>query len=100
MINSNNPLIQKSDYKYGAVPFNEIKLKHFLPALEIAIKKAENTLDSVKNYPEEPTFENTILVIEEGKIIEKGTHKELLSIKGHYFNLYNNQIEEEKNTTL
>ena len=39
-----------------------------------------------------------ILVIEEGKIIEKGTHKELLSIKGHYFNLYNNQIEEEKNT--
>ena len=41
-----------------------------------------------------------ILVIEEGKIIEKGTHKELLSIKGHYFNLYNNQIEEEKNTTL
>ena len=41
-----------------------------------------------------------ILVIEEGKIIEKGTHKELLSIKGHYFNLYNNQIEEEKNTNL
>ena len=41
-----------------------------------------------------------ILVIEEGKIIEKGTHKELLSIKGHYFNLYNNQIEEEKNTKL
>ena len=39
-----------------------------------------------------------ILVIEEGKIIEKGTHKALLSIKGHYFNLYNNQIEEEKNT--
>ena len=41
-----------------------------------------------------------ILVIEEGKIIEKGTHKELLSTKGHYFNLYNNQIEEEKTTTL
>ena len=80
MINSNNPLIQKSDYKYGAVPFNEIKLKHFLPALEIAIKKAENTLDSVKNNPEEPTFENTILVIEEGTALME-------TISNTYFNL-------------
>lgn len=37
-----------------------------------------------------------ILVIEEGKIIEKGSHKELIKMKGHYFKLYIKQVEEEK----
>lgn len=36
-----------------------------------------------------------ILVLKEGKIIEVGTHKELLNNKGYYFNLYKNQFMEE-----
>ena len=36
-----------------------------------------------------------ILVIEDGKIIEGGTHKELIKQKGKYFNLYTNQFIEE-----
>jgi len=36
-----------------------------------------------------------ILVIEDGKIIEGGTHKELIRQKGKYFNLYTNQFIEE-----
>ncbi len=31
-----------------------------------------------------------ILVVEDGKIIERGTHIELLQQKGHYYELYNN----------
>lgn len=38
---------------------------------------------------------NLILVIEDGKIIEKGTHQELLDIRGEYFNLYKNQFINE-----
>lgn len=37
-----------------------------------------------------------ILVVKEGKIIERGTHKELLKKKGYYFDLYTKQFEEEK----
>ncbi len=37
-----------------------------------------------------------ILVIEEGKIIEKGSHKELIKMKGHYYKLYIKQVKEEK----
>lgn len=37
-----------------------------------------------------------ILVVKEGKIIEKGTHKELISKKGHYYNLYTRQFEDSK----
>ncbi|MDO4274096.1 MAG: ABC transporter ATP-binding protein [Eubacteriales bacterium] len=36
-----------------------------------------------------------ILVVKDGKIIERGTHKELLSQKGYYHELYYKQFEEE-----
>ena len=37
-----------------------------------------------------------IIVIENGEVIEHGSHDELISIKGNYFSLYKKQIEEEK----
>lgn len=37
-----------------------------------------------------------ILVVKEGKIIERGTHKELLNKRGYYYDLYTKQFEEEK----
>ncbi len=36
-----------------------------------------------------------ILVVKNGKIIESGTHRELLRQKGHYYHLYLNQFEQE-----
>ena len=37
-----------------------------------------------------------ILVVNDGKIIERGTHKDLIAKKGHYYSLYTKQFEEEK----
>lgn len=34
-----------------------------------------------------------ILVIDEGNIIEKGSHKELMELKGQYYNLYKSQFK-------
>ena len=36
-----------------------------------------------------------ILVVKDGKIIEQGTHAELLGDKGYYHDLYYKQFEEE-----
>ena len=36
-----------------------------------------------------------ILVVRNGKIVEQGTHSELLSMKGYYYELYNRQYEDE-----
>ena len=36
---------------------------------------------------------DVILVMNKGNIIEKGTHDELLSKRGFYYNLYNSQFE-------
>jgi ATP-binding cassette subfamily B protein len=36
-----------------------------------------------------------ILVIENGRIVEMGTHAELLRLRGHYYNLYTRQFRQE-----
>jgi ATP-binding cassette subfamily B protein len=43
-------------------------------------------LSTVKNADQ-------IVVLDKGKIVEKGTHKELTKLKGAYFNLVKNQLE-------
>jgi len=43
-------------------------------------------LSTVKNADQ-------IVVLDKGKIVEKGTHKELTLLKGYYFNLVKNQLE-------
>ncbi|MBR2719563.1 MAG: ABC transporter ATP-binding protein [Clostridia bacterium] len=45
-------------------------------------------LSTVKNA-------DLILVVRDGKIIEQGRHEELLKKKGHYYNLYTRQYEDE-----
>lgn len=39
---------------------------------------------------------DNIIVIEDGEIIEQGTHEELLKLKGYYYNTLNAQLKEEK----
>ena len=76
----NNPLINGNVLKYGAIPFYDIKLEHFIPALDYALSKANEVLNSVINNTELPTFENTALPIENAfELIENIAHT--------YFNL-------------
>lgn len=40
-----------------------------------------------------------IIVLQDGAIIEEGNHRQLLSLQGHYFDLYQKQLLEEANLT-
>ena len=37
---------------------------------------------------------DVILVVHDGRIIERGTHRELMMKKGYYYNLYTRQYED------
>ena len=50
-------------------------------------------LSTVKNA-------DLILVVNDGKIVEQGTHKELLKAKGYYYRLYTRQYEEEATSSV
>lgn len=39
---------------------------------------------------------DVILVVRDGKIVEQGTHRNLIEMKGYYYELYTRQFEEEK----
>ena len=41
-----------------------------------------------------------ILVVSDGKIVERGTHSSLMKQKGHYYSLYTRQYEEDVTNTL
>ena len=44
----NNPFINRPKHKHGAVPFDNIKQEHFIPALDYAIQEAKQKLEEVK----------------------------------------------------
>jgi ATP-binding cassette subfamily B protein len=41
-----------------------------------------------------------ILLVDNGKIVERGTHSELMNLRGHYHSLYTRQFEEETEEEL
>lgn len=62
-------------------------LNHFFEGRTVVI--IAHRLSTVKNADQ-------IIVLDKGEIIENGTHNELLSLKGSYFNLVKNQLDLEK----
>jgi ATP-binding cassette, subfamily B, multidrug efflux pump len=41
-----------------------------------------------------------ILVLEEGRVVERGTHAELLALKGEYYDLYQLQTRTEQGLSI
>ena len=75
-----NPLLAEWNTPYQTPPFDKIQVEDYEPALEFAIAEARAELDALVNNPEAPTFENTIVAMEnQGKLLGR--------IAGVYYNL-------------
>lgn len=55
-----NPLLEEFDTPYGVPPFDQIEEEHFLPAIKQGIQIQQGIIKAIVENPEEPTFENTI----------------------------------------
>jgi len=60
-----NPFFKDFTAKYGAIPFDQIRLEHFLPAIEKALETARRKVKLIKENPEAPNFNNTMLALQE-----------------------------------
>ncbi|MCF2874173.1 MULTISPECIES: M3 family metallopeptidase [unclassified Tenacibaculum] len=62
---TDNPLLVKSTLDYGAPDFTKIKDEHFMPAILEGMKVQNEEIAKIVENKEAPTFENTILALEE-----------------------------------
>jgi peptidyl-dipeptidase Dcp len=69
---ANNPLLQPSDLPYGAPPLNKIKPAHYLPAFKYAVEQARAEINDIKTNKAAPTFDNTIVALEQaGQLMDR-----------------------------
>ena len=59
-----NPFLQPYTTQYEIPPFEQITIADFAPATEAGIREQRANLEKIINNPEAPTFDNTILPLE------------------------------------
>nr|WP_320023705.1 M3 family metallopeptidase [uncultured Draconibacterium sp.] len=83
-----NPLLGDFNTSHNAAPFDKIKNEHFMPAFEEGIKQGKADVERIKNNPEAPTFENTIVALDEvGRLLTRTS--------GIFFNLLSSETNDE-----
>ena len=77
---STNPFMEEWNTPYNVPPFDKIKTEHYVPAFEEGMKQQAKNVETIANNTEDPTFDNTILALENsGELLEK--------VSGVFFNL-------------
>ncbi len=65
MTQAQNPFFEEfKGTPHGTAPFDRISLSHYEPAIDRGIKLGLQGVDKIVNNPEAPTFENTIVALE------------------------------------
>lgn len=75
-----NLLLKNFDTPFQSVPFNDIRQEDFKPAISQGIEFAKNEIDQIVNNLAEPTFENTVIALEQ-------VGKQLQVVGETFFNL-------------
>lgn len=70
--NPANPFLTEWDTPFQTPPFEKINESHYLPAFKAAIQEHTEELKSIAESTESPTFENTIVALDEsGATLDK-----------------------------
>ena len=62
-----NPLLVESQLPVGAPDFSKIKTSDYMPAFKAAFQQTRDNIKAIVENPDEPTFMNTILALEESE---------------------------------
>ena len=75
-----NPFFSEFQTENGVPPFDQIKLEHYEPAFKKGMEEQIANIDAIVNNEELPTFENTIVALDQSSPI-------LNRVAGVFFNL-------------
>jgi len=83
-----NPFLTDYTTPFQTIPFDQIELEHYLPALQNGIEDAKKEIEEILSNEDAPDFSNTIASLENsGELIEKVTSA--------FFNLNSAETNEE-----
>lgn len=89
MSTEKNPLIQRTKIgKFEAIPFDQIKREHFLPAIEKAMEITKANIEKIRTNQSPPSFENTVEALEFAS-------EHLDEVATIYFNLMNSESDDK-----
>jgi len=67
-----NPFFSEYTTPFGVPPFDKIEVAHYKPAFEKGMAEHKKDIDVLVNNSEEPTFENTIVALDQaGELLNK-----------------------------
>ncbi|MBN1820875.1 MAG: M3 family metallopeptidase [Prolixibacteraceae bacterium] len=83
-----NPLLQDFKTPHATAPFPLIKEEHFLPAFKECIKTGEKEIEKIVTNKEAPTFENTVVALENsGRLLNRTA--------GIFYNLLSSETNDQ-----
>lgn len=62
--NAGNPFFSAYDTPYGAPPFDQIQVEHYMPAFQEGMKRQDKQMEEIASNSAAPTFENTIVALD------------------------------------
>ena len=69
-----NPFLHHYTTPHQTIPFNEIRLEDYEPAIKQGIEEEDRQIKEIVENPEKPTFENTILALaDSGQLLDRVT---------------------------
>ena len=89
-----NPFFEKYNTPHDTVPFNRIRLEDYEEAFMEGIRRDNEQIDKIVNNPEKPTFDNTIINVDDEKDGEN--YYDLLSrVSTVFFNLLSAETNDD-----
>ena len=88
--NQTNPLLEQPNTPFGVPAFDKVKIEHYLPAFEEAIRQNKAEIDAIVNNEDAPTFENTIVALDRSGLL-------LDRVTGVFFNVLEADGNDEMN---
>jgi peptidyl-dipeptidase Dcp len=83
-----NPLLSKYKTLHGTIPFNEIKIEHYMPAFQEAMKVHKAEVEQIVNNKKKPDFQNTIVALERAGSL-------LSQVSSPFYNMLGSETNDE-----